>query len=623
MILQSASAVWAEINIEASVNPARVAVGEPVELSISITGASSGIKTPKLPELKDFRSYSQGHSEEFSFINGKSTSRSVFTFVMIPSAEGTFVIDGIQVPIGDKVFKTGALKIEVGPSNTVSTPPVNQRGKPIAQVVPPSSRSLPPEYMASQEIFVRAWSDREEVYVNQPIYLTYTLYTRTSATFKGFEDEPETAGFWVEDFPPNPQASRQERNLGGYRYVIADVRQVALFPTEAGLKTFNPGSLKVDVEITRNPYGNSSPFQGTMFGRPRFSQMQMLTEIQPRVLETEPINFKVKPLPEAGKPEGFGGAVGRFKIAASTDQTKVEEGHPVTFKLKVTGEGNLNTLEMPKPLKLDGFKSYDSSSGLDLRKERMTIEGDKTLETVLVPRKAGAYTIPSVNFSYFDPVKETYITLKTQPILLTVDPAPAGEEPPKTPEPILPAAPSPSTPNTAASGAQDIRYVKSVMGSVGRVARPALTERWFWMLNAAVLLTALIFLTLRLTFERLGINLLGAKPKRFKGEAVKSFRAAKRAIKPGSEKDFYEAIAKGVYGYFADKLRVEISAVGIGRVDELLRGKVSEAEMDQIRELFHRIDYGRFSTVRVPENELKQLYNDSERIVMLVDKKRL
>jgi hypothetical protein len=616
----SAKPAFAEVNIEASVNPAKVAVGDPVELTIAVTGASGGIKAPKLPELKGFRSYSQGHSEEFSFVNGRSTSRSVFTYVLVPSEEGVFTIDSIEVPINGKVFKTGNLKIEVGPT-TAARPPTSPAGKPIARVVPPSSRSMPPDYMASQEIFVRAWSDREEAYVNQPIYLTYTLYTRTSATFKGFEDEPETAGFWVEDFPPNPQVSRQERNLGGYRYVIADVRQVALFPTEAGVKRFNPGSLKVDAEIVRDASGGSPFAQSSFFGR-RYNPARLVTEIHPRILETEPINFNIKPLPIEGKPADFSGAVGHFKIEASLDQIQVEEGHPVTLKLRVTGEGNLNTLDMPKPVKMDSFKSYDSSSGLNLNKERMTVEGEKTLETVLVPRRAGDYTFPAIPFSFFDPVKEQYVTLQTRPMTLKVTPAPEGEA--SQPEPAIPSAPAagPTAPSDP-PGLEGIRFVKANQGAIGHLSAPPMTGRIYWLLQISAFLTALVFLVLRLSFEKLGINLLGAKPKRFKGEAQKHFRIAKRAVKGDSEKEFFEAVSRGVYGYFADKLRIEIGGVGIARVEEALRDKLSPEEIGAVRDLFHRIDYGRFAQVKMSQEERKNLYGEAERIVSLMEKKRL
>lgn len=625
LALLPAASARAEINIEASLNPAKVAVGEPVELMIAITGASGSVQAPKLPELKGFRSYSQGHSEEFSFANGKSSSRTVFTFVLVPAEEGVFTIDAIDVPIDGKTFKTGNLKVEVGPASTAG-PPKNAMGKPIARVVPPSSRSLPPDYMGSQEVFIRAWTDREEAYVNQPIYLTYTLYTRTSATLKGFEDEPETTGFWVEDFPTNPQANREERVLSGYRYMVADMRYVALFPTEAGTKRFNPGSLKIDAEIVRDIYGNN-PFQQSQnpFFRRRYIPQQLVTEIQPRILETESITFKIKPLPEAGKPADFTGAVGRFKINASIDQNSVEEGHPVTLRVELKGEGNLMMLQLPKAPKIDGFKSYDSSSNLNLVKDKMVVEGTKTLETVFVPRRAGNFTIPSMSFSYFDPAKEQYVTLETKPLPIQVTPAPAGEAPP-APEPSAPEAPSAPfapAPVPAAPGLEGIRFVKTDPGMPSRVTRPAMASRSFWLLQISALFTALMFLILRLIFERLGINLLGAKPRRFKGEAVKSFRLAKQAAKSGDERQFFEALSRGVYGYFADKLRIDLGGVGTTRVEAALQGKVTEEEMNRIRELFERLDYGRFASAKLTPDEMKQLHGEAERLVNLVEKKRL
>src|SRR5438034_241967 len=84
--------------------------------------------------------------------------------------------------------------------------------------------------------------------INKPVMPTYTLYTRMNATYKGFEKEPETTGFWVEDFPPEKTIRRTEQILNGSRYVIADVRKLALFPTQIGVYTVDPGTLSAAVE---------------------------------------------------------------------------------------------------------------------------------------------------------------------------------------------------------------------------------------------------------------------------------------------------------------------------------------------------------------------------------------
>src|SRR5687768_5230337 len=108
-----ASAAFAEVGIEASVNPSKGRIGEPMTLTIIVNGATNGLRTPQLPKLANFRSYARGHSQEMSFVNGVMSSRSVFSYVLVPTVPGKHVLGQIDVPIGERVFKTGVLEVEV------------------------------------------------------------------------------------------------------------------------------------------------------------------------------------------------------------------------------------------------------------------------------------------------------------------------------------------------------------------------------------------------------------------------------------------------------------------------------------------------------------------------------
>ena len=240
------SPAWAEIGIEATINPSRVVVGQTMTLTVVVNGASS-VQPPVLPKWPNFRSYSQGHSQEIQFVNGVMSSRSVFSYALLPQLPGKHVLGQLELEIDGKPYKTGVLEVEVldaNDSSSIGRSPVTS-----APVAAPAARSLPPEYMGGKDIFVRAWADKEEAYVNEPIYLTYTIYTRVSATFKGFDREPDTAGFWVEEFPPQGSVRRQEKTIGGQRYVVADVRTVALFPQEPGAYTLDPGTMSAEIEV--------------------------------------------------------------------------------------------------------------------------------------------------------------------------------------------------------------------------------------------------------------------------------------------------------------------------------------------------------------------------------------
>jgi len=607
-----------EVSIEASITPARTTVGEPVRLSIVVTGAEPGLRPPKLPEMDNFSSYFQGHSEEVAFESGQTTSRSVFSYILVPSAPGKHRVDQVQVTIQGVPYKAPPLEIFVdiaqGPSGTAPPP------QPQAQVVPPASHALPAEYKAGQEIFVKAWTDRQSAYVNQPFYLTYTIYTRVPTTFKGgFEKEPATTGFWVEEFPPQGQVSQHERNIGGYRYIIADVRSMALFPTQPGTFTFDPGTLKAEVEIRKgDPFDPF--FSRDVFGRRRFQRqpMQMTTEVQSRLLQTEPIILEVKPLP-AGAPADFKGAVGSYSLEASLDRRQAEVGQPVKFKLSLSGEGNLNTVELPKLSPVEYFKYYDSSNSLNLRKDRFIVEGEKIQETVLVPKRGGQYSIPSLNFSFFDPRKERYVTLSTKPLMLSATGGAVEEEEPPPPQPAASLEPSQKVEILE----EDVRFIMAESGTSSAVTRPLVLSRSYWVINIALVLAALILLGMKLIWERLHQDVRGVRLRRSHRLARKHLRAARSYMRTGAEKEFYQALSRSVYGYFADKMNVEPGIVGANMLEERLKGRCPPSELVRVRDLFHEIDYGRFAASSITLSNMKQSFKNARRIIDQFERKRL
>ncbi len=261
------SVCMAEVQIETAASTSRLAVGEQLTLDIIISNAQGKISNPNISSLEGFTAYSQGHSQEITIVNGVSSSRSIFTFVLVANSVGKRTIGPFEIAIGGKNFKVAPVEVEVTATPSVQAPPSYASQGPAAA---PPTRALPTGDIGGQDIFVKAWVDKDEVFVNEPVMLTYTLYTRLSATYKGFEKEPVTTGFWVEDFPPEKTVKRTEQFLNGSRYVVADVRKLALFPTQAGIFTVDPGALAATVEMRGNdPFDSFFPITYLDTGAPR------------------------------------------------------------------------------------------------------------------------------------------------------------------------------------------------------------------------------------------------------------------------------------------------------------------------------------------------------------------
>jgi hypothetical protein len=610
---------WAEVAIETSVSRSRLAVGEELTLDIIVTNAEGKIERPVISSIEGFSSYSQGHSQEISIVNGRSSSRSVFSYTLVANAEGRKKIGPFTVTIGGKNFKIAAVEVEILPagSSLGSSSSSFSRSVPSGPVFAPPPKALPSSGISNQDIFVKAWLDKDEVYVNEPAMLTYTVYTRLSATYKGFEKEPVTTGFWVEDFPPEKTIRRTEQIFNGSRYVVADVRKLALFPTQAGVFTIEPGVLSANVEV-RERDNFDSFFSANIFGA-RSSFGSPFVQVFSKSIPADPLTLSVKALPEAGKPAGFNGAVGDYRIESSIDKSSVEEGNPVTYRVRIKGEGNINTLQPPALAPMNDFKIYDSSSSANISKNRLIVEGEKVTETVLVPKKAGTYAIPALEFSYFDPKSKTYKQLKTSEHPLTVKP---GAE-----ESTSAAVSFPSSGATEAEKqevavlAKDIRYIKTQI-------KPSLLPAWFsyrhpfyWPVCAGLLGLSMFLMVCSVIRQNQMKDVRGFRFRRGGRVARRRLKTAGKFLQKGQADAFYTELDRAIHGYFADKLNIPAQAVNLESLEE----KISPSEpvwMD-IKSLFEELSLGRFANAEQEREAMSQIYQNAGRVITLFEKVKL
>ena len=434
-LLMGACFAWAEqIQVVGSVDKNQAQVDEEIQLSVRILGTHGNLQAPRLPAFQGFDSFYTGRTSHFSFVNGKSSSTVEFNYVLVPKVAGRYTLQPVEVWVDGKSYKTQPLEVEVMgfqqvqpaaaqpqtayPSTKTQT---SQPPAPPASTVPQvSSVAQPPAaFVQDDNLFVKAAVDKQTVYPNEQILLTYSLFTRYDTRYEGFEEEPSVSGFWIEDFPLDRDLGRDNVTYQGKRYVKADIRKIALFPTAPAQYTIQPGVLKVSI---REEPKSTSPFD-EFFGDSFFSGSSIFARRADRLLKPAPITIQVKPFPEAGKPASFNGAVGRFQISASVDRSKVKQNEPVTLKLVVEGEGNIETLPKPALPELTGFKIYDGDASSQLLRAGDNLAGKKTFEMIFIPTEAGPLSIPPLEFSFFDPRRAAYQVLRTQPFPLEVTPS--------------------------------------------------------------------------------------------------------------------------------------------------------------------------------------------------------
>lgn len=429
---------FAEIQVTSTFSKTTAKVGEEIHLTIRVSGAMGNVQAPRLQNYKGIDTFYTGRVSNISFVNGQSSSTVEFSYIFVPRLEGKFNLDPIQVNVQGGVYQTRAITLEVvGGSAQTSVPQQTQQASPttgyqaprqqqqqapsVPQSVPKSNTNVQPpqirEGVDDENIFAQAWIDKKEVYPNEQVLLSYSLYTRYDTRYDGFEEEPQISGFWIEEFPMQKDVQRETVTVKGKRYIRADIRKIALFPTTPADYTINPGTMKASI---RQQPQQTSIFDD-FFDDSFFSGGSFFARRENRTLKPAPIQLTVKPFPEAGKPQSFEGAVGNFKMTSSLNKKEVKQNEPLTMTIVIEGEGNIETLNKPALPKLKSFKVYEADTATNLFENVNFISGKKTFEVVFIPKEAGAQTIPAMEFSFFNPKSVSYQTLKTNPVEIQVE----------------------------------------------------------------------------------------------------------------------------------------------------------------------------------------------------------
>lgn len=548
----------AQVQINAEVDKTAVALDDQIVMSVTVAGPQASLPDPQIPPMQNFSVYSRGRSQSISFINGQVESTIVHTFVLVPRFVGRGSIPPISVTVDGKTASTQPIEVAVEKPGTPT-------GSSPARAAPGRAPAAGGGGARGPELFVAAEIDKPKPFVNEQVLLTVRFYTSVNLLGNPQYVPPKLTGFLAEDLPPE----RHGRvNARGRQYYYSEIR-TALFPAQVGRLTIGPAQVRAQVQRD----AAVDPFAPDFFDR---FFAQGMAASQTRELNSEPVIVDVHPLPDAGKPKDFSGAVGRFSIAAAVDRAQVKAGEAINLIVTVAGSGNLKAIGEPALPALEGFRVFETVPSLNLDKKDGRVEGSKVFKTVLVPRVSGELTIPPVRLSYFDPQKKQYATAETAPIRIKAAPGDASAA-------VGFAAPGEQKGRGLTNVTQDIRYLKTrearrpISRALGAVAGagPAHAAPF------AVFAFALGFSQYKRMEER--------DPKR---------RRRRQALRSALERVEKGALAEGLHGYLADALDRPAGGLTAKKAQEALRAAkpgVDEALVSELKDAWEELDRLRFS----------------------------
>lgn len=584
------------LEVGLAVSQKELAVGEPFAVTVEVRVDGMGsIPAPTLPEVEGLRQVGRYDSRNFSYVNGVMTGSLVVEYRMVADEPGTYTLGPAVAEKGKEQARSGTVAVKVLPAGSAAKVP---GGSPLPQ----EDEEAAPE---GKDLLVLASVDDERPYVNEQITYTFTFLRRVRILEGARYTPPTTVGFWVEELD---STEPREVVVDGVRYVAERVRS-ALFPTGAGEYTIGSSSVVVTVE-DRSRRRRRDPFD--FFGNDPFGFLRSGREVR---LQADPVVVNVRPLPAAGKPADFSGAVGRFELAATVDREEVKAGDPVTLTVTLAGEGNVRVVPTPDLSSLEDFKVYDSEAGETSRAVGGRIRGEKSWEYVLVPIAGGEVAIPPITLSVFDPVQEKYVTLASAAIPLHVEATDLEDALARGGDLGL-------TKERVRLRQRDIRYIKPLPASFRRNGNLPVGRAGYVALHVVPALAVLAATWTRRRREKLRSDPRYARSLRARKAAERRLRAAANAL-GGEDPSLVSAeLSSALRGYVADRLHLAASNLDERAVREgLARLGVPGEDADELFALLEACDSLRFSPAAAGSGGTADLHARVKAWILKVEKR--
>jgi len=593
-----------ELVVQSYVDRTRIPVNQQFNLSVEYSGKEANkASTPQPPNLEPFATYlGSSSSQSIQIINAQMSVTRTFTFTYLAKQVGTYQIPAIKVAHKGKTYSTAPITIQIVQA-AQPQPPRAQRRRPGAQITPEST--------LEGNLFIKAIPNKRRVYQNEPVIVTYKIYTRVEVSQYGITQMPRAVGFWMEDLEialagQAPQPQTQVEVIDGKRFVTAEIKKLALFPTDAGKKVIDPLVVECEVRLReRRPRDFFDRFFDDDFFSDFFGR-RIRT-----VVKSEPLSIEVLPLPEAGRPKDFTGAVGQFRITATVDKQNVKTNEAITFKVKISGQGNIKMLPEPKISIPPDFERYEPKITETINRKGNRITGSKTFEYVLVPRYPGLQKIKPVRYSYFDPAAGRYKVIETPEIAINVA---KGEEA------FVTFGSGLSKEEVKLIG-QDIRFIKLEMPEFRRKDWYLYRSPLFLLLLVVPLLAAVGAWGYRKRLDRLAENVAYARSLKANQMAMKRLKTAHKLMKEETQKEFYAEVSRALLGFIGDKFNLPPAGLMTDQVRELLSSQgVSEEVISRYVGCLQTCDYQRFAPARSRLEEMKAFFKEAKDAIVELER---
>ena len=546
--------------------PQQVAVGEQFRLQYTMSTTDvKGFRAGSIPDgFEVLMGPSTSTQQSFQMINGRTSQSSsvTYTYILAAVKKGTFIISGAHATVDGKSAYSSSVRINVSGKAQNQQYGGGMQQQQGAQVRPSGSR------ISGNDLFIKVSANKTRVHEQEPILLTYKVYTQLELTqLEG--KMPDLTGFHTQEVPLPQQKSFHIETVNGRPYRCVTWSQYLMYPQMTG-KLQIPSITFKGIVVQENR--NVDPFEAFFNGGSGYVEVK-------KEIVAHGMTIQVDPLPQ--KPSNFSGGVGKFTISASLDHNKVKAGDPVKIRIVVGGNGNLKLIKQPEVQLPNDFDKYDAKVTDKTKLTASGLTGNMLYDVLIVPRNQGKYQLQPIELTYFDTSTNKYKTIRTNPMVLEVEKG-SGKVG--------------DVADYSQSQDKDIHFIHDGAPEIVDTNDYFFGSTLYTTLNALVVI---IFIVLLVVFRKQAMemaNIDAMRGKKANKVAGKRLKLAAKLMAEGKSSAFYDEVLKALWGYVADKLSIPVSQLSRENIAEKLSDRnASQADIDTFLEALDECEFERYA----------------------------
>lgn len=525
--------------------PSRVEAGENFRVSFKVTTQDvddfrSGLHSTDVVEVIA-GPYTSSESS-FQMVNGHTSSSSsiTYTYTLYAAKSGVYNIPAAHARVGGKQISSRPAKVTVvgsaqGRGN--NSPKMHEDDNYQPHMKAAGSA------ISGRDLFIKVSANKKKVYEQEPILLTYKVYTLVDLTqLEG--KMPELTGFHTQEIPLPQQKSFHIERVNGKPYRTVTWSQYVMYPQMTG-KMEIPSITFKGIVVQQNR--SVDPFEAFFNGGSGYVEVK-------RNIVAPSIKIDVLPLPH--KPANFSGGVGKFNISAQLNKNELKAGDPLSLRIVVGGIGNLKLIKQPVVNFPKDWDKYDPKVTDKTKLTSNGLEGNMIYDILAVPRNQGHYTIPPVELTYYDTSLNQYKTIKTQSFEIEVAKGDGSRS---------------SVVDYSKDQPKDIKDIKKGEAELHSVDNFFFGSVGYMM---SLLIPFAAFVALLVIFRKRAIDnadLVKMKGKKANKIATKRLRQANKLMLAGKSNEFYDEVLRALWGYVGDKLNMPAEKLSRENISEKLQ----------------------------------------------------